>query len=119
VRAGHLSADEIAFWQETYTLGLAEHFMVNQIESLDGRAGGTLTVDIRVESPRGTAAPAAEPPTTPPTTEPTSAEESMPPERVLVPLGGGKDSATVLMLLRRAGVKQIVPFFPRRPCGGV
>ena len=34
VRAGFLRPEDVAFWQETFTLGLAEHFLVNQIRTL-------------------------------------------------------------------------------------
>jgi hypothetical protein len=35
----------------------------------------------------------------------------------MVPVGGGKDSATVLQLMRKAGVAQVVPFFLADPTG--
>ena len=32
VRAGHLSEAEVAFWEETYVKGLAEHFLISSCQ---------------------------------------------------------------------------------------
>merc|ERR1711938_299622 len=81
--------------------------MVNQIEDL---GGGSLVVDIRVDAP---APPAEEASSAPPPAPPADASAV----RCLVPLGGGKDSATVLEVIKRAGVAAVVPFFLSDPEG--
>jgi 7-cyano-7-deazaguanine synthase in queuosine biosynthesis len=116
VRAGWLSPDDVRFWQDVYTYGLCEHFLINQIESLDGRAGGTLIVDIRVDVDSDESKTTPQPAATASAAPPPAAAVSVP-KRVMVPVGGGKDSATVLQLMRKAGVAQVVPFFLADPTG--
>ena len=125
VKAGHLTSDEVAFWQETYTKTLVEHFLVNQIEDLGG--GGGLVVEIRVDAPPQASttappsalapAPASESPASADTSPWSTAASDASRVRCLVPLGGGKDSATVLELVKRAGCGGVVPFFLSDPEG--
>ena len=107
VRAGHLTKEEVQFWRDAYTFGLAEHFLINQIETLGGSNG--LAVEIIVE------APPPDEQSTPPPSPPITDDPSK--VRCLVPLGGGKDSATVLEMVKAAGVEAVVPFFLSDPAG--
>ena len=36
VRAGRLSAEQLAFWRDAYLNGLREHFLLNRIQSFGG-----------------------------------------------------------------------------------
>lgn len=113
VRAGYLSPAEVEFWRDTFTLGLCEHLLINQITSLRANGASTLQVDIVVEAPAPSAAvPAQE---SAPTAEDGAACPTR--RRVLMPLGGGKDSTTVLEMLKLAQTEAIVPFFMADPEG--
>lgn len=79
VETGALSADEAAFWSEVYTQGLGEFFFRNDIE--------TPTVTF----------PAGGPPRPAPPSLPSQ------PDRVLLLVGGGKDSVVAREVLRHAG----------------
>lgn len=82
IRAGKLSEEQIAFWEKLYTKGLGEFFYVNKIDFR-----GLVRIKCVPEAPEisfGT---------------PTPHE----PRRVLVPLGGGKDSLVTGELLKRSG----------------
>jgi 7-cyano-7-deazaguanine synthase in queuosine biosynthesis len=78
IRAGKLSSEQIAFWENLYTKGLGEFFYVNQI---DFRNLVHITNDA--------GAPAISP------------TESALQKRALVPLGGGKDSLVTGELLKK------------------
>ena len=87
IRAGHLEVQQIAWWKKLYFHGLGEFFYLNGI-------------DTNMESfmeiiPEGKP------------TEPS--EVVLDYERVLIPIGGGKDSAVSLELLRNSDMKP-VPF---------
>ena len=79
VATGALSADEAAFWSEVYTQGLGEFFFRNDI--------ATPTVTF----------PAGGPPRPAPSALPSQ------PDRVLLLVGGGKDSVVAREVLRHAG----------------
>lgn len=115
VRAGYLTDEEVLFWQDTYTRGLAEHFMINQIEDLGG--GHKLCVEIRVDAPPPPAPPPADAPAGAAGAGSAEASADASTVRCLVPLGGGKDSSTVLELVKRAGCQAVVPFFLSDPEG--
>ena len=68
VRAGFLRPEDVVFWQETFTLGLAEHFLVNQIRTLKPGTPRCLQVEIIVEA-------APPPPSSPPPPAPPSEEQ--------------------------------------------
>ena len=87
IRAGHLEVQQIAWWKKLYFHGLGEFFYLNGI-------------DTNMESfmeiiPEGKP------------TEPS--EVVLDYERVLIPIGGGKDSAVSLELLRNSDMEPI-PF---------
>lgn len=110
VKAGYLTPQEVDFWKDAFRLGLCEHLLVNRITSLG--SSRSLQVDIRVEAP-------APPPLDDIASEGPTAPVAAPARRrVLVPLGGGKDSTTVLEMLKRAEPPPaIVPFFLGDPEG--
>ena len=80
VTSGHLSAEQAKFWNEFYTKGLGEFFYQNKLD-FHGL----------INFPASTDAPAALAATTP----------ANPPQRVLVPFGGGKDSQVTIELLKK------------------
>jgi hypothetical protein len=84
IEAGYLFPEQITFWDELLKKGLSEFFFVNQI---DGWQEGFVTF-----SCTGTPHPYS---------KDTLAHE----ERVLVPVGGGKDSSVTLELLKDTGKK--------------
>lgn len=92
VQAGCLDQKQIAWWKDLYWNGLGEFFYVNHIEGVDpetfmeiqAAAGPTGSV---TASKAGEGALAAG-------------------TRVLVPIGGGKDSVVTLELLKEAGAER-------------
>ena len=170
VRAGRLSAEQLAFWRDAYLNGLREHFLLNRIQSFGGGGGGGLQLSIRHDEEasaggggkRGggggrsgsagagaggggkraggraggkafagngnaaAAAAAAAPAAAAPSAGAAASSGSgsgdgseaaeAAARRVLVPLGGGKDSSCVLEMVRRAGAVP-VPFFLSDPPG--
>ncbi len=82
IRNGQLSQPEAAFWTDVYEQGLGEFFYQNAIDFR-----GLIKFPITKATAPKTASP------TPPAIK-----------RVLVPVGGGKDSAVTIELLREAGV---------------
>lgn len=80
IRAGKLTNEQIAFWENLYTKGLGEFFYVNKI---DFRGLAKITVD-----------PAA------PDILPSPSSRL---EKALVPFGGGKDSLVTGELLKKQG----------------
>ena len=109
VKAGYLTEEQVQFWKDTYSQGLREHLLVNRITSFG--SSKSLQVDIRVD-----AAPSKLLPPPQETTPETSVAGD---RRVLVPLGGGKDSTAVLEMLKRVTDRPtaIVPFFLGDPEG--
>ena len=83
VQAGRLDEKQIAWWKDLYFNGLGEFFYVNQIEGAEPENFMEILAD-------GPACPAL---------GEASAEASDTPVRVLVPIGGGKDSVVTLELL--------------------
>jgi len=82
IKSGKLSQEEANFWNSVYKNGLGEFFYKNQIDFRD-------LIHFPAE---------------PGFKEPLSSLSSLSPnQRVLVPIGGGKDSAVTLELLRAAG----------------
>ena len=98
VRAAPLDDEQRAFWARAYNGTLAEFFQVNGL-AFAGGVGVVLECD---DAPRPLSPP-------PQAHDAQSLQPSEPPERaatasrrVLVPMGGGKDSLTVYELLRHA-----------------
>lgn len=81
VKSGELSEEQAAFWNEFYEKGLGEFFYKN-------------TVDFRdlVNFPFNDAP-----------SSPLEAAEMADPKRVLIPIGGGKDSMVTVELMKKAG----------------
>lgn len=93
VRAGSLDQKQIGWWKDLYFNGLGEFFYVNHIDGADGEnfmemQGGASAAALEGLSAASFAS--AAPPPGPGT-------------RVLVPIGGGKDSVVTLELLKEAG----------------
>lgn len=84
VRCGALDAEDRAFWQKLYLGGLGEFLYRNELETDDGSF-------IEIEAPEPTG-------TRPQAVFHRSGE-------VLVPIGGGKDSAVTATLLGRQGIR--------------
>ena len=103
VRAGALDAAACAFWAATYDACLGEFFQAHRLPW-----PGALRVECdampRPLSPRGCAGGVAAP-----EVAPRAARRGA--RRVLVPLGGGKDSLTVWELLRAADVGAATWFY--------
>ena len=93
VRAGALDDAACAFWARAYNAALGEFFQAHGLPYPDA-----LTVECdatsRPLSPRGAPGGVDAPPPAPPS------HRNGRPRRVLVPLGGGKDSLTVWEMLR-------------------
>jgi hypothetical protein len=87
IRAGSLTADQIAWWKNLLLRGMGEYFYVNQI---DFRSPDL----IRIVSPRNSEYPS---PVSPDSRTP------IPESRTLVLASGGKDSAVTFETLRSAG----------------
>ncbi len=87
VRAGHLDAEQIAWWKKLYFHGLGEFFYLNGIAT-----DRTTFMEITAEGE------AKE-----------MSDLSLDMEKVLVPIGGGKDSAVSLELLKNSGLN-VKPF---------
>ncbi len=86
VKAGYLSPEQIRWWKDLYFHGLGEFFYVNQINNVDPEEFMELVVDPSLEKD---------------TRE--LPQETWKEDTVLVPIGGGKDSAVTLELLKEAG----------------
>ena len=127
VRAGPLSKTEVDFWCSTFVDGLREHFMLNRIGAFG--EGHGLRLDLRCEAPpsrkpargglertrpEGVSGAAQTAAASAASAASTAAADG--PRRVLVPLGGGKDSTTVLEMMKAAGA-DVVPFFLSDPPG--
>lgn len=108
VEAGSLNADQIAWWKNLYFNGLGEFFYVNGIAEADPKDFMELTCkkpgqeceETITERPEGA----------PKTKEENAAFYHIPApkstgEKVLVPIGGGKDSAVTLELLKSTGAE--------------
>ncbi len=83
IRTQPLTEEQARFWNEVYGNGLGEFFFRNNLDPAD-----------RIHFPSQTAGDISPPP---------PGEGSGERERVLVPLGGGKDSVVTVELLRAAG----------------
>jgi len=107
---GALSEDQRAWWFKLYQHGLGEFFYTNGIDIPGDDMLEFITnhPDTDQHSP-GSSEPAAD-----------RLKVYPPPESVLVPVGGGKDSVVTLELLKRAGY-QLIPFVinPRGATAGV
>ena len=114
VRAGSLTQTEIDFWRSALVDGLREHFLLNRIGEFG--EGHGLRLDLRVDGPpsRRPARGGLERPRPDAASAAVAAADG--PRRVLVPLGGGKDSTTVLEMVKAAGAT-VVPFFLSDPPG--
>lgn len=102
VEAGKLNEAQKAWWKDLYFNGLGEFFHVNQIWEADPDT----FMEILAEEGDGSQAGAgtgAETGTGIETGTGTGADTGAGAERVLVPIGGGKDSAVTLELMREAG----------------
>ena len=96
VKAGNLCAEQIEWWKNLYYHGLGEFFYVNGIDEARMENFMEMLVDV----PEADFALAAAP-------MPEASEADFTPVpkegcRVLVPIGGGKDSAVTLELLKEA-----------------
>lgn len=111
VKAGNLCTEQIEWWKNLYFHGLGEFFYVNGID--EARMGNFM--EMVVDVPEGDFAPAAASmpeasemnvtPVPAPFPEVSKADFTPVPKegcRVLVPIGGGKDSAVTLELLKEA-----------------
>lgn len=92
VQAGTLSLDQAAWWKNLYYNGLGEFFYVNGISQADPESFMELS--------------SQEPGKDEPETEKKGSDQNLPPlsQGVLVPIGGGKDSAVSLELLTQHGI---------------
>jgi hypothetical protein len=82
IEAGHLDRDQIAWWHDLLIKGQGEYFYVNQI---DFRAPDLVTIRSEGLAARRTAVHRG----------------PLDPNKILIPVGGGKDSAVTLELLGR------------------
>lgn len=95
IRAGKLGADQIVWWKKLYFHGLGEFFYVNRI----GEARIDRFMEITAEKlDQGASAVAGDSEEIPNVPKAPKAGT-----KVLVPIGGGKDSAVTLELLKEAG----------------
>jgi UDP-N-acetyl-alpha-D-muramoyl-L-alanyl-L-glutamate epimerase len=85
VAAGHLEPAELSFWKKLLANGMSEFFYVNDVDGWQDDF-----VRFSVEAKTETYAIDAEPK----------------PERYLTPVGGGKDSAVTVELIKEAGLDQ-------------
>jgi len=86
IQAGYLSADQLKFWEELLKKGLSEFFFVNQI---DGWSEGF--VKFKVEG-----------------AEKSSVIDETPHlEKVIIPVGGGKDSLVSIELLKNFSLPRL------------
>lgn len=94
VLAGTLGDEQKAWWKDLYFNGLGEFFYVNGIR--EAEIENFMTIE--AEAPEGEAGLKGE--------KPNAAEAEIPRHPgVLVPVGGGKDSAVTLELLKKAGAE--------------
>jgi hypothetical protein len=102
VRAAELSAAQCEFWTHAYNNALGEFFALHALPYPHGLRVECDVAPRPLSPRRGGGDPDAPAPTLPPA--PPHAEPPRPdaPRRVLVPMGGGKDSLTVWELLRHA-----------------
>ena len=91
VKAGSLTGEQIQWWKDLYFHGLGEFFYVNGIR--EAEISGFMEIQAEGEAEE-TAADKSQ-------AEETAAMSAQVP--VLVPIGGGKDSAVTLELLKEAG----------------
>lgn len=91
VKAGRLDAEQILWWKQLYFHGLGEFFYVNHIDEV--RMDNFMEIAAKPPEDRQDAMG-----------EESEGQEVLPYEgcRVLVPIGGGKDSAVTLELLKEA-----------------
>lgn len=98
IEAGALTGEQIEWWKELYFHGLGEFFYVNQIHDVDPQTFMEITAGkaavCRTLIQGADAGPADQ-------AEQTGQTGSS--VKVLVPVGGGKDSVVTLELLREAG----------------
>lgn len=94
VEAGYLSKEQAEWWKELYYNGLGEFFYVNHITEVSQNN----FMDIVCSVPEGEMVTGVDPEQRPQSRTFSSGEN-----RVLVPIGGGKDSVVTLELLRSAG----------------
>ncbi len=100
ILCGSLNEEQILWWKDLYFNGLGEFFYVNQIGEAD--PCDFMEIICEAQTAGGLAAPPA-----PVSDEVWRAETDAltgAEKGVLVPVGGGKDSAVTLELLRKAGV---------------
>lgn len=89
VEAGMLNREQIEWWKDLYYHGLGEFFYVNHI--IEATKDNFMNIVCNVQEAGGQ-------------TQTTQSQPSKPLKKgVLVPVGGGKDSAVTLELLRSAG----------------
>lgn len=91
VKAGFLDAKQILWWKDLYFNGLGEFFYVNGIR--DACPEGFMEIEAEFQKDQEPWFSSFQAPET----------EHTGRERVLVPIGGGKDSAVTLELLKEAG----------------
>lgn len=105
VEAGFLDQDQMEWWKNLYYNGLGEFFYVNQI--WEAGQDDFMEIVCNVQSqPELQCQPEPQSQPEPYGSRPLQAPGSRSPQEkgVLVPIGGGKDSAVTLELLRGAGV---------------
>lgn len=98
VEAGVLNQDQVSWWKDLYYNGLGEFFYVNQITEADPDTFMDIVSNVQEEASLKSAQVHGELPRD-------FREQARSHRRkgVLVPIGGGKDSAVTLELLRSAG----------------
>ena len=98
VEAGVLNQDQVSWWKDLYYNGLGELFYVNQITEADPDTFMDIVSNVQEEASLKSAQVHGELPRD-------FREQARSHRRkgVLVPIGGGKDSAVTLELLRSAG----------------
>jgi hypothetical protein len=104
VRAAALSAEQCAFWTHAYNNALGEFFALHALPYPHGLSVECDAAPRPLSPRRGGGDPDAPAPTLPPAPRAAAAAHARPDaaRRVLVPMGGGKDSLTVWELLRNA-----------------
>ncbi len=84
IAAGYLNEQQLTFWHELLKKGLSEFFFVNQINGWVENF-----VEMKVVAPQSESEP----------------EQTVHKNRVLIPVGGGKDSAVTLEMLKESGLE--------------
>lgn len=104
VRSGKLNQDQAEFWNTIYTKGLGEFYYENKID-FRGLVQFPVAKDSDVSRETSSSDSASRTGLRPPLDKfHSKSSESNSTSKVLVPIGGGKDSLTTLALLKEKGV---------------